>query len=133
MRNQKGLTLVTLIALIVVIPILLLGLIHFTYTQSIEGVKLRDFLTAQHLAKQKMAEMNNTAYASLPVGTAALPGEASFPAFQFQRVISNVATSGAVSVRQVEIMVDTTTGSFSPPLVQLITYRQSDTTFGNGT
>ncbi len=131
-KTQKGFTLIEFVMMIAISSFLVAGIVLFTRQQMVNGLQMRDFLVASNLARLKMAQMNNTAYSSLPVGTTTLPVEPSFPGFAAQRVISAVATSGPSSLRQIKILLDYNGGAFSSPLVQLITYRQSNTTFGDG-
>ena len=132
MKKNSGFTLIEFVMIIAIGSFLVAGIVLFTRQQIVNGVNMRDFLIASNLAKLKMAEMNNTTYASLPAGTTTLPAEPSFSGFAVQRVISTIATSGTITLRQINVLVDYTGGSFSNPLVQLITYRQSSTTFGDG-
>ena len=131
MKNQSGFTLIESVMMIAIGSFLVSGIVLFTRQQTLNAMTMRDFLMASNLARLKMAQMNNTAYPA--VGTTAPAAEGSFPGFIFQQVVTGVATSGLSSVRQVEIRVDKSGGSFTNPLVSLITYRQSDTTFGDGT
>lgn len=132
LKNQRGFTLIEFIVVIAVGSFLVAGIVLFSRQQIETVTSLRDMQIALNLAKLKMAEMNNTAYASLPVGTTTLASDSTFPGFMFQRVITSVATSGTNSLRQIDINVALTTGSFASPLVKLTTYRESDTTFGDG-
>lgn len=129
-KGDKGFTLIEFVMIIAVGSFLVAGIVLFTRQQIVGGVKMRDFLIASNLAKLKMAQMNNTVYPA--TGTTTPSAEASFPGFIFRQVVTNVATSGASSVRQIQIDVDYSGGSFANPLVRLMTYRQSNTTFGDG-
>ncbi len=130
-KSDKGFTLIEFVMMIVVGSFLVSGIVLFTKQQVISATEMRDFLIASNLSRLKIAQMNNAAYPA--VGTTTPSAEASFPGFIFRQVVTSVAASGGSSVRQVQLDVDYTGGSFSNPLVRLITYRQSDTTFGNGT
>ena len=131
-RLAEGFTLIEFVMMIAISSFLIVGIVLFTRKQVVTGIRMRDFLVANNLAKLKMTQMNNTAFSLLPVSTTTLPVESSFPGFAAQRVISTVSTSGTSSLRQINILVDYSGGSFSSPLVKLITYRQSNTTFGDG-
>lgn len=134
-QSHKGFTLIEFIIMIAVGSFLVSGLVLFTFQQTKNGTQMRDFFVALDLARLKMAEMNNTAYASLPVGTTTLADDPSFPGFDIQRVITlvNTGAPNPVTLRQINIKIDYAGGTFSSPLVQLSTYRQSNTTFGDGT
>lgn len=125
-------TLIELVLVIAVGSIAVFGIVMFSREQVERGAQARDLVIAANLAELKMAEMNNLPYASLPVGTVTLPVDPSFPGYQMQRIVTNVATSGGVSVRQIDVRVTRTGGSFAQPLARLLTYRQSVTTFGDG-
>src|SRR3990167_3690659 len=130
MRKPNGFTLIEFVMIIAVGSFLVAGIVLFTRQQIVNGVKMRDFLIASNLAELKMAQMNNTAYPA--TGTTTPSAEASFPGFIFQQVVTSVATSGGSSVRQIQMDVDYSGSSFTSPLVRLITYRQSNTPFGDG-
>ena len=132
--NNKAFSLIELIVMIAVGSFLVSGLVLFTNQQMKNGVQMRDFLVALDLARLKIAESNNTAYASLPVGTTSLADDPSFSGFDLQRVISlvNTGAPNPVTIRQIDISVDYAGGTFLNPLVKLTTYRQSNTTFGDG-
>ncbi len=130
MKKNGGFTLIEFIMIIVVSSFLVTGIVLFTRQQIVNGVKMRDFLIASNLAKLKMAEMNNKVYPT--PGTTTPSSEASFPGFIFRQVATNAATSGGSSLCQIQTDVDYSGGSFANPLVRLITYRQSNTTFGDG-
>ena len=130
MKKKQGFTLIEFIVIIAVGSFLVVGIVLFTRQQIINTVKMQDFLIASNLARLKMAVMNNTAYPS--VGTTAPSTEASFPGFIFRQAVTDVAASGGSSLRQIQIDVDYSGGSFDNPIVRLITYRQSNTTFGDG-
>ena len=133
MKKHRGMTLIELILVIAVGAVLVLGIVLFTRQQTINGVQLRDFTIAYNLGRLKMAQMNLTAYASIPVGTFDYPNEPSFPGYKVRRITSTVtettiAGKGLVGVRQIDMRVDRSSGNFSKPLVKLITYRQSHVT-----
>ncbi len=135
MKNRaRGFTIVELILVVAVGSLLVLGITLFTAQQVSNGSQMRDFLEALDLARLKMAEMNNTTYASLPVGTTTLTGEPSFPGLALQRVVTlvNTGAPNPVTLRRIDIKVDHTGGTFANPLIQLTTYRESNTTFGDG-
>ena len=133
-KNNQGFSLIEFIVMIAVGSFLVSGLVLFTRQQAVNGTQMRDFLVALDLARVKMAEMNNTAYASLTVGTTTLADDASFPGFDIQRVITlvNTGAPNPVTIRQIDIKIDYAGGTFSNPLIKLSAYRQSNTTFGDG-
>jgi hypothetical protein len=96
---------------------------------------MRDYLIALNLAQLEMAQMNNTAYSSLPVSnTATLTDEPSFPGYDIQRITS-AETTGApngVKYMRIDFKIDYAGGSFTNPLVWLVTYREDHITFGEG-
>lgn len=133
MKNSCGITLVELVMTIAIAGFLLGGITLFSSQQVTSTARMRDQLIALYLGQKAMTEINNTAYVSLPVGTTTLAGDPLFTGFQTQRIISAVSGAGAVTLRQIELRVAPAGGSFAQALVSLITYRQSNTTFGNGT
>ena len=129
MRIQRGFTLIEFVMMIAVSSFLIVGIVLFTRQQVINGVRMRDFVIANNLAKLKMAQMNNTSISLLPIGTTIFPApEPSFPNFDVERVVSGISSS----LRQIKILVDYRGRNFSSPLIQLITYRHVNTTFGDG-
>ncbi len=125
-------TLIELVLVIAVGSVLVLGLVMFSREQVERGVQARDLVIAANLVELKMAQMNNTAFASIPTGNVTLASEASFPGFQIQRRVSNVTSRGGFTLRLVDIRVRRVGGSFNQPLARALTYRQSAVTFGDG-
>lgn len=136
MRKNRGFTLIEMIVTITVASFLIAGIVLFTRQLTHNGIRVKDYLTALYLAKLKLAEANNASFASLDPGVVTLDDEASFPGFDIQRTVSDVSTATvggqSISLRQVRIDVDNAGGSSASPLVRLVTYRQSQTTFGDG-
>ena len=136
MKSSRGFTLIELIVAIAVGSFLIAGIVLFTQQQTSDGIRVKDYLAVLHLAKMKLAETNNMAYASLATGSVVLPDEASFPGFDIQRTVSDVATATVggqtIRLRQYSVNIDYAGGAFTNPLVRLVTYRQSQTTFGDG-
>ncbi len=133
MKNSRGVTLVELIMTITIAAFLLGGIVLFSSQQMTSTARVRDQLIALYLGQKAMAQINNTAYTSLPVGTTTLTGDPLFTGFQTRRVITAVSGGGTVTLRKIELRVARAGGSFAQALVSLTTYRQSNTTFGNGT
>src|SRR3989338_312905 len=106
--KSKGFSLIEFIVMIAVGSFLVSGIVLFTLQQTKNGTQMRDFLVALDLARLKMAEMNNTAYASLPVGTTALADDPSFPGFDIQRAVSlvNTGAPNSVTIRRIDIRID---------------------------
>ncbi len=133
--RSRGFTLIELIMIIVIGAVLTIGIVKFTHQQIKDSTKMRDYLTALNLARLKMSIVNNTDYASMVASTSTtLPAEASFPGFITQRVVS-AETTGApngVKYKRIDIKVDYTGGTFTNPIIWLITYRESNITFGDG-
>ena len=136
MKNfSKGMTLIELIMIIAIGSALVGGVVLFTHQLVRSGTQTRDYLIAMDLGEQKMAEMNNAAFVTLPPGTTNFL-EASFPGFGIRRVITDETSSAVggftITLRRIEMLVDYAGGTFANPLVRLITFRHSHTSFGNG-
>lgn len=129
-KNKRGLTLVELTITIALASIMVYGITSSMHQQIRSSVQTRDYLVAMNIARLKMSEVRSEAYPA--TGTTTLTAEASFPGYMIQRVVTNVVSNGARSVRQVEINVARTGGSFSSPLVRLVTQLTSVATFGDG-
>lgn len=134
MRTRKkvprGFTLIELTITIAVSSIMVVGMVQAMQQQVVVSVETRDYLVAMNIARMKMGEIRAGSYPS--VGTATLAAESAFPGYMSQRVVTDVVSSGGLSVRQVQVDVARSGGSFSSPIVSLITYLTSVTTFGDG-
>jgi prepilin-type N-terminal cleavage/methylation domain-containing protein len=139
MKNTRGFTMVELILTVAIGSVLVLGIVLFTRTQFEQSIRSSDLLTAMNLARLKMADLDRQTYASIPASgsTTNYGADAVIPGFIVRLNVTLVETGGAgVALRQLkqlEILVDYAGGDFVPPLARLITYRQSGTSFGNGT
>lgn len=134
-KARDGFTLVELIMIITIGSVLTIGIVKYTAQQVANGTQMRDYLIALNLAQLEMAQMNNTAYSTLPVSnTATLAQEASFPGFDIQRIVSAETTGSpnGVKYKRIDFKIDYHGGSFTNPLVWLVTYREDHITFGDG-
>jgi prepilin-type N-terminal cleavage/methylation domain-containing protein len=126
LRGERGFTLMEMVILIAVGSVLLVGLSRAIQSQIQAAVEQRNQLVALNLARHQMAVMMNSAYPG--TGTTTPSSDGAFPDFAFSQVVTNVVTSGADTVNQIQMDVSAN----GRVLVRLYTYRTNTASFGDG-
>ena len=132
MKNKRGFSLIELTMMIAIGSVLFVGLSRGVHGLIKTAITNRDYLIALNLVKEKMAIMNNNAYITV-LSTTTPAADADFSGFTFSQTVSNVLTSGANTLNQIQM--DVLAGG--NVLVRVYTYRTNTVNgtqgFGNGT
>lgn len=128
--SSRGMTLIETVMMIAVGSIVVGGIVHFTQTLTINENKMRDRLFALDLAQMQMESLMNTPYTSLADGSTDIV----FYGFKVRQTVALdrtlTQTQGSVSltfsVKKITMTADYGSGDFTKPLLQIVTYRQSN-------